>query len=110
MTSQKADRHIFNCSRVLLVDNQQVGALVGALGVGLVPGGQQVGVTDQPIAAAREAQPAVGADGWRQDGVRGKRKKKNIYILAIITVSERGRRILCVTEMFRSLLRARLHM
>lgn len=49
----------------LLVYDQQVGALVGALGVGLVPAGQQVGVTDQPVAAAGEAEPAGGADGWR---------------------------------------------
>lgn len=64
VTSQKTD--IFNFSDHLLVDNQQVGALIRALGVGLVPGGQQVDVTNQPVAAAWEAQPARGADGWRQ--------------------------------------------
>lgn len=97
MTSQKAGRHISNCSQVLLVDNQQVGAHVGALGVCLVPGGQQVDVTDQPVAAAREAQPAVGADGWRQDEVRGRSddSDNNKKLSAVFAVSERRSRIFC---------------
>lgn len=69
----------------LLVYDQQVGALVGALGVGLVPAGQQVGVTDQPVAAAREAEPAGGADGWRWRSGKG---------LDIARVSEAGGSIL----------------
>lgn len=38
---------------------------VGAFGVGLVPGGQQVGVTDQPVTAAGETHPAGRTDGCR---------------------------------------------
>lgn len=86
----------------LLVYDQQVGALVGALGVGLVPAGQQVGVTDQQVAAAREAEPAGGADGWRWRS--GKR-------LDIVTVSEAGGSIFCGTKHIRlSLFSPRLHM
>lgn len=60
-----------------------MGALIGALGVGLMPGGQQFGVTDQPVAAARETQPARGADSWRQQRLRGKGKKKRLAIIAV---------------------------
>lgn len=50
---------------LLPVDDQQVSAHIGALGDGLVPSGQQVGVTDHPVAAATEAVPARSADSWR---------------------------------------------
>lgn len=36
--------------------------------MGLVPGGQQVDVTDQPVTAAGEAQPAGRTDGCRWEG------------------------------------------
>lgn len=43
---------------------QQMGPYIGALGEGFVPGGQQIGITDQPVTAASEAQPTSRADGW----------------------------------------------
>lgn len=49
----------------LPVYNQQVGPHDGALGEGLVPGGQQIDVTDHPVTIASEAQPARWADRWR---------------------------------------------
>lgn len=52
------------CS-LLPVDNQQVGPHIGALGEGLMPGGQQIDITDQPVTTASEAQPAKRADGCR---------------------------------------------
>lgn len=48
----------------LPVYNQQVGPHIRALGEGLMPGGQQIDITDQPVTTAREAQPARRADGW----------------------------------------------
>ncbi len=62
------DAFIF-CS-LLPVYNQQVGPNIGALGEGLVPGGQQIYITDQPVTTASEAQPARRADGW--GGTAGK--------------------------------------
>lgn len=51
---------------LLPVYNQQVGPHTGAPGEGLVPGGQQLCVTDHPVTTAGEAQPAAVADGWRR--------------------------------------------
>lgn len=60
-----------------------MGPHIGALGEGLMPGGQQIDITDQPVTTAREAQPARRADGWlwvleeQQEMVRGKSKEFN---------------------------------
>lgn len=48
----------------LPVYNQQVGPYIRALGEGLMPGSQQIDIADQPVTAAREAQPARRTDGW----------------------------------------------
>lgn len=47
---------------------------VGAFGVGLVPGGQQVGVTYQPVTTAGETHPAGRTDGCgsRNNGVESR--------------------------------------
>lgn len=47
---------------------------VGAFGVGLVPGGQQVGVTYQPVTTAGETHPAGWTDGCgsRNNGVKSR--------------------------------------
>lgn len=60
-----------NAQWFLPVDDQQVGPDVGAHGEGLVPGGQQIDVTDQPVTAAREAQPASRADGCKRTAGKG---------------------------------------
>lgn len=48
----------------VLVDNQQVGFFLRALGVGLKPGGELVGDRGQPVTPVAEAQPATGAFNW----------------------------------------------
>ena len=46
-----------------------MGPHIRALGEGLVPSGQEIGITDHPITTSSEAQPARRADGW--GGVTG---------------------------------------
>lgn len=49
-----------------LVDNQQVGSFLRALGVGLKPDGELVSDGGQPLTAVVEPQPATGAfDGLK---------------------------------------------
>lgn len=55
---------------IVPVEDQKVRAHVRAFGVGLVPGGQQLDVTDQPVTTAGETQPAGRTDGCRS-GERG---------------------------------------
>lgn len=48
-----------------------------------MPGGQQIDIADQPVTAAREAQPARRADGWMwvlEEKVRTERfESKQLY-------------------------------
>ena len=57
--------HILRLQHHLLVNNEQVGPQIGALGDGVVPGGQQIDITDHPVTTAGKTLPARGADSWR---------------------------------------------
>lgn len=66
---------------------------VGAFGVGLVPGGQQVDVTNHPVTTARETQPAERTDGCRS---REKGRFKGGGGLKIRTIKGRKKELLTV--------------